>query len=129
MTITIWRDSVHAGDDADAPHEIALEVAPDESIASVTRRVLDSRYLPSISGGEATWILESHRPLAVVAQQWASPRFLLDEEAPLLGSIERPADRDLNFIYWCQIEPERVFDCLVNGRPLPDPYGRASAPR
>ncbi len=28
----VWRDSVHAGDDADAPHEMQLQAGESESL-------------------------------------------------------------------------------------------------
>ena len=124
MTLTVWRDSVHAGDDGDAPHSLQLPIAANESIESVTRRLIEHRYLPSISGGRATWILESHRKLAVMAEQWTAPRFLVDPATSAAALVDPAAERQLNWIYWCQVDPDRVFDCLVRGEPLPDQFGR-----
>ena len=76
--LILWRDSVCAGDDCDAPHELALAVGAD-SLGSFIKRFLAAGYLPSISGGNATWILKTERhtdrALAVIAQQWAEPGF------------------------------------------------------
>jgi len=48
--LIVWRDSVCAGDDGDAPHEVILPVGGD-SLRDVTDRLLAMRYLASISGG------------------------------------------------------------------------------
>jgi hypothetical protein len=122
--LVIWRDSVAAGDDADAPHEWLLSAAPDASVADVVERIASAHYLASISGGEATWILEGDRPLAVVAQQWTEPRFLVDPALPVADLVSPSARPHVNARYWCQVSPELVFDCLRSGQPLPDKYSR-----
>jgi len=47
--LVIWRESVCAADDCDAPHEIVLDISKD-SLRSITRRLLATHYLPLISG-------------------------------------------------------------------------------
>jgi hypothetical protein len=125
--LIVWRDSICAGDDCDAPHELALAVR-DESLRSFTARLVDASYLASVGGGRAAWILQTDsqagRPLAVVAQQWAQPRFLVAADSPVTDYIERDAAPHLYFRYWCQVDPEQVFACLQRGEPLPDRYGR-----
>jgi hypothetical protein len=90
--LILWRDSVCAGDDCDAPHELALAVGAD-SLGSFIKRLLAADYLPSISGGNATWILKTERhtdrALAVIAQQWAEPRFVVAADA---------AEQDLHLV-------------------------------
>ena|SRR5687768_2705340 len=95
MPVLIWRDSVAMGDDADAPHEWAMPLAGDPSIGAVVAAMLDSRYLASITGGQATWIIEGNRPLAVVAQQWAVPRWLAAPELPVSTLRRSGGRRDL----------------------------------
>jgi len=64
------------------------------------------------------------RPLAVVAQQWAAPRWLVAPELPV-ATLRRPGGRpDLEVLYWCQVDPDRVYECLAAGAPLPDRHGR-----
>ena len=125
IPVRITRDSVHAGDDGDAPHEIVMEVQVDATIQSVLAAVVERRYLASISGGEATWIVEGQKPLAVIAQQWTEPQWLISP-ATLLSEIFGDEDLlALHFVYWCQASPETVIECLRNGNPLPDKYSRA----
>lgn len=74
QSLVVWRDSVAAGDDIDAPHEIKIPVEEGASVADVVAKVISTRYLPRISGGRATWIVEaSSQPIAVLAQQCKPP--------------------------------------------------------
>ena len=124
QSLTSWRDSVHAGDDVDAPHEIRLPISDDESLENVIRRIVSSNYLASISGGKATWIVESgSRALGVVAQQWPTARFLVAADNNVRSFLSSNTGCHLNFIYWCQVDPDHVFECLQDGKPLPNKYG------
>lgn len=124
MTVVIWRDSVAAGDDSDAPHEWAAPVASNATIEAVVDAIIQRRYLASISGGRATWIVEGARPLAVIAQQWTTPRWLVPPESSI-STYRRPGGApDIQMLYWLQVDPDRVYQCLRTGEPLPDRYGR-----
>ena len=125
LNVTMERDSVCAGDDVHAPHPKTISTPPDCTLAQILDTIHNERYLPRISGDCATWIVESQRPLAVMAQQWSAPRFLIAPETRLVDCAELERPCTLFFRYWCQIDPAVVFDCLVAGRPLPDMYGRA----
>ncbi len=123
--LTVWRDSVCMGDDVDAPHELKLPVNQLESIRSVVERLLGMGYLAQIAGGKATWIFQANsRPLAVVAQQWPHPRFVVSPYEPA-AAFRREAAPDFDFLYWCQADPETVWECLRAGKPLPDKYKAA----
>ena len=126
ISLSIWRDSVCAGDDCDAPHELKLGVW-DDTLRDVVNELLRKRYLASIEGGRATWILEASRPLAVLAQQWERPRFLVDAEAAVGKYISRGQPPELRLRYWCQTDPDKVFECLRDGRALPDRHESSSA--
>lgn len=121
LTLTVWRDSVQGGDDMDAPHEAKIAIRRDESLGSVISRVIADNFLASVGGGAATWIAESGmRPVAVVAQQWAKPRFLVTPEQSVCSVVGGDCRCHLIFRYWCQADPDRVFECLQQGRPLPE---------
>jgi hypothetical protein len=124
LDLVVWRDSVAAGDDADAPHEWLLRVESDASVADVVQQIATARYLASISGGEATWIIQGDQPLAVVAQQWTEPRFVVDSEMPIRDVLNPSARPHVQARYWCQVSPDRVLDCLRTGQPLPDKSSR-----
>ena len=121
--LVIWRDSVAAGDDADAPHAWRRPTPADASLAAVADGIRSARYLASISGGHATWILTGAGPLAVLAQQWQAPRFLSPPDAPVWDVVRRDGAPHLLLRYWCQVDPERVFASLAAGEPLPDRSG------
>jgi hypothetical protein len=123
-TIIVWRDSVAAGDDVFAPHEIKIEVENNESIETTLEKILATHYLPSIQGGKATWIVVGKNSLAVIAQQWSKPHFLVESVARIENLIEFTKDHHLEFMYWCQVEPNEVVASIEQGKPLPDKYGR-----
>jgi hypothetical protein len=123
LEATIERDSVCAGDDVDAPHSSTIRVRPDQTLGEVLESIRGTGYLARIYGGLATWIVESNRPLAVVAQQWDLPRFLVAPETRFVDCADVSAGRALYFRYWCQADPEVVFQCLQKGESLPDKYG------
>lgn len=123
-TIIVWRDSVAAGDDFDAPHEKNITVSSDESIESTLEKALGEHYLPSIRGGKATWIVVGKKPLAVVAQQWSKPHYFVESNSRAGDLIEAANIPQLEFQYWCQVEPDEVIASIQQGKPLPDKYGR-----
>jgi hypothetical protein len=122
LALTIWRDSVAAGDDADAPHEWILSVDSDAPVAEVVERIVRERYLASIRTGQATWIIQGDRPLAVVAQQWTEPRFVVDPALSIRDVVDPSGRPHIEARYWLQVSPDWVFDCLRTGQPLPDRY-------
>jgi hypothetical protein len=126
LSLTVWRDSVCAGDDCDAPHERAFAMPSEFTLGQTAAQLLGSSYLASISGGKATWFLEGKekRPLLVFAQQSSELRFLVSADTAISDCIQLRDTPHLRFRYWCQVDPDRVFDCLKDGKPLPDRYGR-----
>ncbi|HEX8432887.1 MAG TPA: hypothetical protein VF625_16495, partial [Longimicrobium sp.] len=104
--------------------ELVIALPRSASLRAVVREMLRSSYLASIAGGRATWIVEGNRPLAVVAQQWWSPRWLVEPELAVSAVSQESGSPDLMLRYWCQVDPKRVYDCLRAGEPLPDRYGR-----
>lgn len=118
--LVVWRDSVAAGDDADAPHEWRLAISAEATVADVVNGIASAGYLASISTGEATWIIEGARPIAVVAQQWTEPRFLVDSATPVHELVKPSGQPHIEVRYWIQVSPDCVFDALRAGRPLPD---------
>ncbi len=113
MMIRVDRDSVAMGDDV-RPHDETIDLPGETSLADVVAHLLERRFLASIASGRATWILVGDRPLAVVAQQWDEPRFLVDGSRPIrsfgAGGVS------LRFRYWKQHDPDGVFEELAAGR-------------
>lgn len=124
FALNVERDSVCAGDDIDAPHAKRFAFQPKDTLAEALSVIVEDGYLANIAGGKATWIVEAgEKSLAVVAQQWKSPKFLIDPTTLVTECITLGAPRALFFRYWCQVDPVVVYDCLRLGRPLPDMYG------
>lgn len=112
MEIYLTRDSVCAGDDGDAPHAQRITLPDGLAFDELVREVLRAAKLPSISGDYATWSLCSIVPIAVIAQQWTTPR-LLQMIPPKLSSLD-VADGVLrmHFTYHAQHDPDLVADVL-----------------
>ncbi len=105
MKVYVSRGSVAAGDDVNAPNERLFFVPEGRSIEEIINSILESDYLPVISGGKATWSVVSNVPLAIVAQEWPEPfmfTFALEELEINQGLLR------LHFNYHEQIEPEMV---------------------
>ncbi|GAB2875025.1 hypothetical protein [Streptomyces mayteni] len=116
IRITVDRTSVAAGDDA-LPHAETLDLPADATLAAVVSGLLARHFLATIAGGQATWILTgADRPLAVVAQQWAEPRYLVEPTLPIGSLAVTGRGVTLLFRYWKQHDPERVLADLAAGR-------------
>lgn len=111
MRLYYTRDSVAAGDDADAPHPRELPM-PDAFTAQSIVRSIARAGLPSIQGGKATWCVSSGVALAVIAQEWNEPRMLHSiplrrEELDIRDGVIRA-----HVSYFAQQDPQVVFDVL-----------------
>ncbi len=123
--MNVERDSVSAGDDIDAPHTKQFVFQAKVTIVEALSAIVEAGYLAIIAGGKATWIVEADdKPVAVVAQQLELPLFLIDPAILLDDFIIPSRPTSLFFRYWCQVDPNIVFECLNAGRKLPDRYGR-----
>lgn len=123
VIVHVNRDSVHAGDDLES-HAAKVEVDSESNIGNMLKD-LKSRYLPSIAGGAATWIVSCSgngpNPLGVLAQQWPEPRLRVLLEtvvAQVLGS----GRLSVTFEYWCQTDPAFVFERIAAGKEPPSKW-------
>lgn len=78
IQLSITRSSVCAADDFDPPHEQKIIVSSTVPIRLVVSSILESGYLPTISGGKATWIIKADSVIGVAAQQWAAPTYCIN---------------------------------------------------
>ena len=100
ISVTVTRDSVCAADDCNAPHEKTVRMLSFLDPIAFIRELLVSYSLPGISGGEATWTCHFNgKKIAVIAQQWASPRSLISE----MTFLEK---NKMHFEYHAQERPE-----------------------
>ncbi|MEO8606386.1 MAG: hypothetical protein ABI690_00770 [Chloroflexota bacterium] len=112
MQIFLTRDSVAAGDDADAPHQKTITVPDDASVEEIITIVAKSNYLASIFGGKATWSANSKLPLAVVAQEWDKPKMLSYTPVTVKRLVVADGSLHLHFTYYTQLDPNIVFETL-----------------
>jgi hypothetical protein len=112
MNIYTTRGSVAAGDDGDAPHGRHFALPDGTSLREVLKHIQAVRYLPSISGGQATWSVASNRPLAVLAQQWAEPKMVATVPENMQGLVWKEGTLSLHFNYHAQIDPDSVYRVL-----------------
>jgi hypothetical protein len=116
VRLLVTRSSVAAGDDVDAPHRIELDGPDGEDVEAAIAAVVGSGYLPHVSGGRATWSVSSGRVLAVVAQEWPTPRMLWGVDRSLCGlDVVRDTLR-MHFSYHAQLDPQLVHDVLARLR-------------
>jgi hypothetical protein len=124
LLVRIDRDSVSAGDDCEA-HDATIEIEAEATLAHLLEQALAAAPLASISGGQATWLVDSDGPgrgcIGVLAQQWPAPRWLLDSRMTVQQHFGARAP-GLYFRYWCQASPDAVYSALLLGEPLPPKY-------
>jgi hypothetical protein len=118
--VRLERDSVCAADDLTAPNAMYLSVATTTSLSDAMNLINDMDYLPRIAGGKATWVAMTNRPLAVIAQEWAEPRFLVGFETPLGDLVAK--DGIIFFRYFEQNPPEDVFRAHCSGLSSSSPF-------
>lgn len=114
LHIRIDRDSVHAGDDT-VSHAENIAVPANTSLASLLEQIRAGNFLPSISGGKATWMIESSgnpfKTIGVLAQQWQNPCVIIDAAVDVAQHFAGQ-QANLFFRYRCQIDPEAVLTQL-----------------
>jgi hypothetical protein len=119
MMIRVTRDSVCMADDMyGSPYREELQCAATDSLRALLDHVRSREYLPSISGGKATWVVTvgpRHRhTVAVVTQQKSfGARFLIDPEATVGGLAEDPDVLEIHFGYRAQEDPQHVYATLA----------------
>jgi hypothetical protein len=111
MKVRVNRDSVCAGDDIEA-HDRLLDLPDAETLDALAANVLRAYELPRIQGGEATWCLASRRPIAIVAQQWASPRMVPWQTRPISDCKIVDGVVRLHLTYLAQVDPAVAYEVL-----------------
>lgn len=117
MRVVVTRDSVAAGDDADAPHERVVEhplalAAFETDWIGLAAALIPS--LPSVFGGGATWVLSSGQPLAVWSPGWPAPRLVRFAGRVDLAGLDRRGEAlHVHWSYFTAPQPEVVLDVLA----------------
>lgn len=114
IVVQVERGNVHASDDAPSKR---ISVPLDTTLRALVALAISDRYIPSITGGKATWVVESSgdgtalRPIAVCAQQWADVVFLVPDGVSVATHFGAMQPR-LNLSYRCQDDPAAVAAAL-----------------
>jgi len=112
LRLHLTRDSVAAGDDADAPHMRVERLAEDLATPAEVQALLGElarRYLPRVAG-PATWIAWSRLPLLVLSGAWPAPRtiWLTEPDLPLLDW--RADGLHAHFVYLALTDPQAALE-------------------
>jgi hypothetical protein len=122
---TVDRDSVCAGDDTE-PHSAVFATNSQCTVAELLAQARRASPLASIAGGKATWLIDTEGPgqgcIGVIAQQWDEPRLLVPQDATVASLFGQHEPR-IYFRYWCQADPQQVFEALRAGTGLPPRSG------
>ena len=103
VNIKVTRDSVCAADDCLAPHEKMILTPSFTDPEELAFQVASKYGLPTISGGEATWIcIFNGLKIAVLAQQWTSAKALVSQ-------ISYEDKNEIFFEYLAQESPEKYI--------------------
>ena len=111
MKVYLTRDSVAAGDDAEAPHDVVFSVQAEFALEKVLSSIVGLSYLPTVNGG-ATWTLSSLIPLAVFSQEWLQPKNLSSYPVNLNDLDFNDSTLKMHFSYHGQISPDIVLKVL-----------------
>lgn len=123
IQITADRDSVCAGDDGDS-HQATFSIAASSNLLEVLAAAWRVCPLAGIVGGKATWLLDvasSENCIGVMAQQWHQPRLLIHPETSAID-LFKGKEPSLYFRYWCQSNPDAVFESIQTNATLPARY-------
>ena len=121
IIVAVHRDSVAAGDDTES-HAATAVVPLASNLMELVAAALRVCPLASISGDRATWLVDvDAASIGVIAQQWPRPKFVIAEHTSVTD-VFAGKNTVLHFRYWCQADPDAVFEALRDGRPLPPRY-------
>jgi hypothetical protein len=126
---TVDRDSVGAADDCES-HKVVFFITPQDSVLEFLEQAILVSPLAHIAGGQATWLIDTEGYgkgcIGVMAQQWSRPRLLIPESTSVTHLF---GEREVAIFlrYWCQSDPEAVFEALKTCKELPPKIENRSA--
>jgi hypothetical protein len=109
MKLLLTRDSICAADDLESPHSLSISIADRPTLQQIVWTIRRSDYLPSISGGKASWVACSNVPIGVIAEQWQDPRtiWMISPGMEELDWVD--GDLRVHISYLDQVDPELVM--------------------
>jgi hypothetical protein len=118
MKVCATRGDVHPGDEST---DLRFDIADDAAPEAILRAAVDRRWLPSIRGDRATWVITSNELLAVVAYEWPDLRFMPMLELRMPNALRSNGALRLHFNYLGQVDPEMIYRALWGIRLHPSP--------
>ncbi len=105
-------------DDIGLDEEIP-DLARDAPLRDALARLRAQSFLPTLDGGRACWVVRlggrTGSPLAVLAQQWYEPRYLVDAATPVAELAGPDADEvTLFFEHRPEADPDEVYAELAD---------------
>lgn len=111
--IKLTRASVAMADDVNAPHLLDISIEPQWTIVEILNHIVRIRYLPRISGGDASWSVAINEPIAVLSQKnMAKPMLICFPDYPYYGTRAYVDIQHIHFNYHAQKSAQEVYDVL-----------------
>lgn len=108
-----WPDSVDERGDRGEISGRSVVVQPDDTVEDVFRRVLKKLwgkpFLPRRAGVSGTWLAVCQNPVAVVADGWPEPKFIVAPSASAQTLFAAKSPASLHFHYLSSLDPDFVF--------------------
>ena len=118
IEIIIDRDSVCMADDMDS-HEKTFLINRQLKLSDFIEEIINSRYLPYIFGGKATWVIKhKNKPLAVIGLIDYGPEVsnfntkLFVNNLELLKLLNDDYKKKIGFSYYAQEDYNNVYKKL-----------------
>lgn len=114
FVLQVSTESVDANGDRGEIGGISLVVRPTDTVETVFRRVLKKRFgqpfLPYRPGVSGTWLAVCKAPIAVVADGWNEPKFIVVPSSSAQTNFSGKAPVFLHFYYLSDLNPDFVFE-------------------
>ncbi len=118
IEIIIDRGSVCMADDMDS-HEKTFEINQQLKLSDFIEEIINSRYLPYIFGGKATWVIKhKNKPLAVIGLIDYGPKVsnfktkLFANNLELMKILNDDYEKKIGFGYYAQENYNNVYKKL-----------------
>jgi hypothetical protein len=113
VKINVTRSFVCMADDALGANRIEFSFPLQSNILELVSKIDHLQFLPPISGGEATWLVyNSNKAIALIAQQWDSPKFFINEQESISTLYRGNTGIDIFLDYKMQLDPSRLYNAI-----------------
>lgn len=110
LKLKIDRGSVCMGDDV-FPHIEDFHIETSKNLADIVEEIYKIGFLPSISGGVATWVLYNGNTPLVVMTQGREVIYICNAQTPV-KDIFAPGEK-IMMSYYRQMNPKDVYSSLI----------------